>query len=349
MSTRTTGQVCPRFGVTHRLVRLTGAGAWLAALTVIGGFGAAPLSAAELQVAFIGGGATGAWTRNLTAMSECLRQHSDVRATVTPTQGGMDQFVKLNAGRGDFGFSYQNVLVDAWKGNGDFKNKPMRDLRVVGVAERLAVLHWVVSKSSGIKSIADLKGKRFAPGPIGTVSRAIVTNFLETAGVMKDIQVANVSSSEMNAYLRDGKLDGWAWMGSVPISPATEISVSKVGNLLDVQKEMEGSGFLSKNPFFVKVEIPTDAYPNMEKPVTSFGLNGVFIVHKAVPDETVYRVAKALWSNTCVDYLSKAQRSLVSMRDSPLNGLVFPLHPGAEKLWREKGLNISGIPTAEKF
>jgi hypothetical protein len=99
----------------------------------------------------------------------------------------------------------------------------------------------------------------------------------------------------------------------------------------------------------VKVEIPTDAYPNMEKPVTSFGLNGVFIVHKAVPDETVYRVAKALWSNTCVDYLSKAQRSLVSMRDSPLNGLVFPLHPGAEKLWREKGLNISGIPTAEKF
>jgi TRAP transporter TAXI family solute receptor len=349
MSTRTTGQVCPRFGATRRLVRLTGAGAWLAALTVIGGFGAAPLSAAELQVAFIGGGATGAWTRNLTAMSECLRQHSDVRATVTPTQGGMDQFVKLNAGRGDFGFSYQNVLVDAWKGNGDFKNKPMRDLRVVGVAERLAVLHWVVSKSSGIKSIADLKGKRFAPGPIGTVSRAIVTNFLETAGVMKDIQVANVSSSEMNAYLRDGKLDGWAWMGSVPISPATEISVSKVGNLLDVQKEMEGSGFLSKNPFFVKVEIPTDAYPNMEKPVTSFGLNGVFIVHKAVPDETVYRVAKALWSNTCVDYLSKAQRSLVSMRDSPLNGLVFPLHPGAEKLWREKGLNISGIPTAEKF
>jgi TRAP transporter TAXI family solute receptor len=308
-----------------------------------------PLSAEELQVQLIGGGAKGAWTRNLTAMSECLRQHSDIRATVTPTQGGMDQFVKLNAGRGDFGFSYQNVLVDAWKGQGAFKGRPMRDLRVVGVAERLAVLHWVVSKSSGIKSIADLKGKRFAPGPVGTVSRAIVNDFLQAAGVLKDIKVANVSSSEMNSYLRDGKLDGWAWMGSVPISPATEASVSDFGTLLSVQNEMEATGFLAKHPFFVKVSIPTSAYAHMDKPVTSFGLNGVFIANKDVSDDTVYRVAKALWSKACIDYLPKAQRSLSAMKDSPLNGLVFPLHPGAAKLWREKGLNLAAVPTAEKF
>jgi TRAP transporter TAXI family solute receptor len=282
-------------------------------------------------------------------MSECLRQNGDINATVTPTQGGMDSFVKLNGGRGEFGFSYQNVLVDAWKGQGAFKGKPMRDLRVVGVAERQAVLHWVVSKSSGIKSIADLKGKRFAPGPIGTVSRAIVTSFLEATGVMKDIKATNVSSSEMNSYLRDGKLDGWGWMGSVPISAATEASVAEFGTLLDVEKEMEASGFLSKHPFFSKVTISTKAYPNMEKPVTSFGLNGVFIVNKDVPDEKVYRVTKALWSDACIGYLSKAQRSLSAMKESPLKGVVFPLHPGAAKLWQEKGLNVSAIPTAEKF
>jgi TRAP transporter TAXI family solute receptor len=348
MMTRATGRLL-RCASSVQRVHRSGIGASLALAAALGAYSAAPAVAAELQVSFIGGGATGAWTRNLTAMSECLRQNSDIRATVTPTQGGMDQFVKLNAGRGDFGFSYQNVMVDAWKGDGDFKSRPMRDLRVVGVAEQLAVLHWVVSKASGIKTLADLRGKRFAPGPIGTVSRAIVTNFLENAGVMKDIQVANVSSSEMNAYLRDGKLDGWAWMGSVPISPATEISVSKVGSLLDVQKEIDESGFLSKNPFFRKVTIPADAYPNLERPVTSFGLNGVFIAYKGVSDETVYRVAKALWSDKCVEYLPKAQRSLAAMRESPLNGLVFPLHPGAAKLWKEKSLNLSAIPTAETF
>jgi hypothetical protein len=321
----------------------------VAVLTAVGLYSIAPLSAEDLQVQFIGGGARGAWTRNLTAMSECLRQHSDIRATVTPTQGGMDLFVKLNAGRADFGFSYQNVLVDAWKGEGAFKGRPMRDLRIVGVAERLSVMHWMVSNASGIKSIADLKGKRFAPGPVGTVSRAIATKFLEAAGVMKDVHVANVSSSEMNSYLRDGKLDGWAWMGSVPVSTATEVSVSKIGTLLDVQKEMDATGFLKKNPFFVKVPIPTTAYPNMPKPVTSFGMNGVFIAYKDVPDEKVYRVAKALWSKACLDYLPQAQRSLVAMKESPLAGLVFPLHPGAAKLWKEEGLNIAGVPTAEQF
>jgi uncharacterized protein len=322
---------------------------WLAVLTAAGVHQIASVSAAELQVAFTGGGAEGAWTRNLTAMSECLRQHSDIRATVTPTQGGMDNFVKLNAGRGEFGFSYQNVLIDAWRGEGDFKGKPMRALRIVGVAERQAVLHWVVSKSSGIKTLADLKGKRFAPGPVGTVSRAIVTNFLEKAGVLKDINVANISSSEMNAYLRDGKLDGWAWIGSVPISPATEALAAKFGDHLDVGRELDASGFLAANPFFAKATIPTDAYPNMDKPITTFGLNGVLIANKDVSEETVYRVAKVLWDSACVDYLTKAQRSLEVMKDSPLNGVVFPLHPGAAKLWREKGLDVSAVPTPDKF
>lgn len=321
----------------------------LAVLTAAGVYGLTSASAAELQLGFVGGGAEGAWTRNLTSMSECLRQNSDIRATVTPTQGGMELLVKLNAGRGEFGYSYQNMLADAWRGENAFQGKQMRDLRVVGVAERLAVLHWVVSKSSGIKTLADLKGKRFAPGPIGTVARTIASGFLEKAGVLKDINVANISSSEMNAYLRDGKLDGWVWLGSVPISPVTEALVAKFGEHLDVGKEVEASGFLATNPFLVKTTIPVDAYPNMDKPITTFGLNGVLIANKDVPEDTVYRVAKVLWDNTCIDYLTKAQRSLEVMKESPLSGVVFPLHPGAAKLWREKGLDVSAVPTPEKF
>ncbi len=86
----------------------------LAGAAVLGFTALVPSTAtAEMQVSFIGGGAKGAWTRALTAMSECLRQNSDIRATVTPTQGGMDAFGKLQAGKGDFGFTYQSVLFPA--------------------------------------------------------------------------------------------------------------------------------------------------------------------------------------------------------------------------------------------
>ena len=304
-------------------------------------------SAAELQVSFIGGGAKGAWTRALTAMSECLRQNSDIRATVTPSQGGMDAFRKLQADRGDFGFSYQSVLFPAWNEEGRFKGKNMKNLRVVGVAERLAVAHWVVSKNSGIKTLADLKGKKFAPGPVGTVTRGIVTNFLKSAGLMGTFEVANVSSSEMNAYVKDGKLDGWAWIGGVPVPAATEIAVAGDVRFIDIGKEMASTGFLMKNPFYVKATIPAGSYPGIDYATTSFAQNGVFLAQKTVPDETVYRVAKALWSDVCIKYLSTNQKSLAAMTGSPLAGVAFPIHPGAEKLWKERGLDTSKVMKAD--
>lgn len=329
----------------HRLKLGATAGFLVAAMGLTFPSGAA----ADLQVSFIGGGAKGAWTRALTAMSECLRQNSSIKATVTPTQGGMDAFRKLQADRGDFGFTYQSVLFPAWEGKGRFKGKNMKNLRVVGVAERMAVAHWVVSKDSGIRSVADIKGKKFAPGPVGTVTRGIVTSFLEKIGLMGTFDVANVSSSEMNAYVKDGKLDGWAWIGGVPVPAATEIAVSGRVRFIDIGPELESSGFLKSNPFFVKTTIPAGSYPGIDYPVTSFGQNGVLVAQKTVSDDVVYKVAKALWSSTCVDYLASNQKSLVAMKDSPLAGIAFPLHPGAAKLWREKGMDTSKIPTADNL
>jgi len=340
---KTGPRVSPSRGIKLRNGLL--AGAAILGLTVL-----VPLSAAaETQVSFIGGGAKGAWTRALTAMSECLRQNSDIKATVTPTQGGMDAFGKLQADKGDFGFTYQSVLFPAWDGSGRFKGKTYQNLRVVGVAERLAVTHWVVSKSSGIKSLADIKGKKFAPGPIGTVTRGIVTSFLEAAGLGGKFDVANVSSSEMNSYLKDGKLDGWAWIGGVPTPAATEIAVSGRARFIDIGKELDSTGFLKKNPFFVKVTIPAGSYPGIDYPTTSFGQNGVFVAQKTVSDDVVYKVAKALWSDKCVSYLSKNLKSLAAMKDSPLSGIAFPLHPGAAKLWKEKGLDTSKVRTPDQM
>ena len=303
----------------------------------------APASSAQ-EVSFIGGGAKGAWTRALTAMSECLRQKSDLRATVTPTQGGMDAFMKGQTGRGQFTLNYQSVITAAWDGKAPFK-KPMRNLLAVGSAESLAIAHFVVSKSSGIKSLKDLAGKKVAAGPVGSVTRDIAGAFLQKVGVFDKIQPANVSSSEMNAFIKDGKIDGWIWLGGVPTPAATEAAASGGAVFLDIGKELEASGFLRDNPFFRKVVQPAGSYPNINYPWTSFGQNGILIVHKDVPEEVVYNVAKTLWSDACLDYLTGNLKSLSAMKESPVAGLAFPLHPGAAKLWKEKGLDISNVPS----
>lgn len=303
---------------------------------------AAGVASAE-EVSFIGGGAKGAWTRALTAMSECLRQNSDIRATVTPTQGGMDAFMKVQTGRGQFTFNYQSVITAAWHGKAPFK-KELRNMLAVGSAERLAIAHFVVSKRSGIKTLADMSGKTIAAGPVGSVSRDIVGSFLKKVGVFSKIEMANVSSSEMNAFLKDGKIDGWIWLGGVPTPAATEAAASGDAVFLDVGKELESSGFLKESPFFRKVRQPAGSYPNIDYAWTSFGQNGILIAHKDVPEDVVYNVTKTLWSDTCVNYLTKNLKSLSAMKDSPVSSLAFPLHPGAAKLWKEKGLNVSQVP-----
>jgi TRAP transporter TAXI family solute receptor len=306
--------------------------------------GAAASAASAQEVSFIGGGAKGAWTRALTAMSECLRQKSDIRATVTPTQGGMDAFMKGQTGRGHFTINYQSVISAAWDGKAPFK-KALRNMLAVGSAESLAIAHFVVSKSSGIKSLADMAGKKVAAGPVGSVTRDIAGAFLKRVGVFDKIQPANVSSSEMNAFLKDGKIDGWIWLGGVPTPAATEAAASGGAVFLDIGKELEASGFLRENPFFRKVVQPAGSYPNVNYAWTSFGQNGILIVHKDVPESVVYNVAKTLWSDACLDYLTGNLKSLSAMKESPVAGLAFPLHPGAAKLWKEKGLDISNVPS----
>lgn len=323
--------------MTKRWTLLSGA----VMLTAAAGL-AVPAAQAQ-EVSFIGGGAKGAWTRALTAMSECLRQQSEIRATVTPTQGGMDAFMKVQTGRGQFTINYQSVITAAWKGKEPFKES-LQNMLAVGSAERLAIAHFVVSKQSGIKSLSDMAGKKIAPGPVGSVTRDIVGSFLEKVGVLDKIDAANVSSSEMNGFLKDGKIDGWIWLGGVPTPAATEAAATGDVRFLDVGKELEESGYLKESPFYRKIVQPAGSYPNQDYAWTSFGQNGIFIAHKDVPEEVVYNVAKTMWSDACLDYLTNNLKSLSAMKESPVAGLAFPLHPGAARLWQEKGLDLSQVP-----
>ena len=112
---------------------------------------------------------------------------------------------------------------------------------------------------------------------------------------------------------------------------------------------LDSTGFLKSNPFYVKTTIPAGSYPGIDYPTSSFAQNGVFLAQKTVSNTTVYRVAKALWSKTCINYLSSNQKSLAAMTGSPLDGIAFPLHPGAAQLWKERGLDTSKVLTPGKM
>ena len=324
--------------VENRTMRM---GGWLLVLAIFGA-GAVlspPVFAADKQLTFMSGGAKGSWYRYLTAMSECMRKNSDINVTVVPTSGGMEAFRKLQGGKADVGFTFQTVAFPAWQGKGSWKGKKHRELRAVGFGISSSIFHFVVLKSSGIKKLADLSGKKFSPCPIGTTCYASVGSFLKHIGLYKKIRVSNLSHGEQVSYLKDGKIDGYALQGGLPNPSVTEAALSRPVRLISVDQGVDFSGFLKEFPGFEPTTIPKGTYKGVDYDVSTMGLSGLLVANKNTSPDLIYEMTKTIWGKSCVGYLTKNNRGLAGLKSAnPTEGLVIPLHPGAARYWKEKGI-----------
>lgn len=310
----------------------------------------APPAEAQTKVQFQAGNSRGTWYRGLTALSECLRPQGKFAASVVPAQGGLEAHVRLQE-RGDIGFQFQSDLFPAWYGEGAYQGKQMRNLRAIGVAEAANYLQFVVRDDGKIKGLADLGGKKFAPGPLAGTTVEIVMELLKRVGVGDKIDRVNLTHSDMVNYFKDGKIDGWVLTSSLPSPALTEATVGGGARLLDVSKELDATKLLTDYPFFEKATIPAGTYPGIGYPVTTISLSALLVANVAVPEETVYQITKTLYSDACVESAIKSHPGLNRMAkgNNPLAGVIIPLHPGAARYWKERGLDTSATPTVESM
>jgi hypothetical protein len=260
--------------------------------------------------------------------------------TVVPASGGMEQFKNVLKHKVDFGFTMSSMAYKAWKGIDPFKDKT-QTFRSIGMVAPASVLQIVVLKKSGVQSVDDLRGKKFSPGPLGSMCYRLTTSFLKQAGVYKDIKIQNITMSEQITYLADGKIDGYAVMGSTPNPSISEIATMKPISVLNFESTLEKIDFFENNPFAVKHIIRAGTYKGVEYEVVSFGDPVPFVANKDVDENVVYEVSKTLFSEQSVKYLKTVHRSLREMEaPNPTRGLIIPLHPGAKRMWEEKGIPL---------
>jgi TRAP transporter TAXI family solute receptor len=251
----------------------------------------------------------------------------------------MEAFRKLQEGKADVGFTFQTVAFPAWDGKGSWKGKKHRELRAVGFASSSSIFHFVVLKSSGIKKLADLSGKKFSPCPIGTTCYASVGSFLKHIGLYKKLRISNLSHGEQVSYLKDGKIDGYALQGGLPNPSVTEAALTRPVRLLSVDQGVDFSGFLKEFPGFEPTTIPKGTYKGVDYDVSTMGLSGILVANKNTSPDLIYQMTKTIWGKSCVGYLTKNNRGLAALkRANPTDGLVIPVHPGAARYWKEKGI-----------
>ena len=192
---------------------------------------------------------------------------------------------------------------------------------------------------SGVASLADFKGKSFAPGAAGgTTEVESRIHFTETGlKYPGDIKAHFVGFTESIDLMRNKQLDGVWIMAGMPTAAVTEMCSTANGKLVGMDDELIAK-VQAKYPWYSKFTIPAGTYDGQTEPVQTTAVKMLLLTDASMPDDVVYDLAKTFWEN--LDSLGKAHAVMKTvtkeMAVSDLSGI--PLHPGAEKYYREIGL-----------
>jgi uncharacterized protein len=258
-----------------------------------------------------------------------------VKATAQVTKAPVDSLNLLQAGRGELAFAPADVLAGAWRGDEEagFKT-PLKNLRGLSATYDNHV-HIVARAESGIRTVADLKGKRLSVGTPRSTTELVARAMVRAAGLTyKDFaKIEYLPFGQSVELMKDRQIDAMvqsAVVGAVSIRDlATAVKIVVVAIPLDVVAKT-GDGYKPAT-------ITANSYPGQTTDVPTAAIPNFLVTQSEVPDDLAYEMTKALYDH--LDKLSAASSAAKTIRrDNALAGMPVPLHPGAEKYYQEVGV-----------
>lgn len=301
-----------------------------------------PASAQQKFVSIGTGGVTGVYYAAGGAICRLVnkdRGTDGVRCSVESTGGSVFNVNTIKAGELDLGVVQSDVGYNAYNGEGQFKDGgAYTKLRSVFSIhpEPFTVLS---RKEANISTFDDFKGKRFNVGNPGSGTRASMDQLLQAMGLDNSFfsLASELRPDEHGPALCDGKIDGFIYGVGHPSANIQDPTTSCGAKLVPltgpaVEKLVE------TYPYYAKAVIPGGLYPNNPDDVQTYGVLATFVTSEDVPEESVYNVVKAVFDN--FDDFKRLHPALANLKkeDMVKNGLSAPLHKGAEKYFKEKGL-----------
>jgi uncharacterized protein len=297
-------------------------------------------SAQVYQISMPLGGTSGTFYTQGAGLADFINSRSGVLRIIPSTSGGSVENVRLvGAGQAEFGMAFDGHIYSAWNAEGTFERE-YREYRQLGPAQRTSGWNFAVLADSDIRSVEDLAGRDFVPGAPGSGSASDADLFLEHIGLYDDINVNYYSWGELGRMLSDGDIDGFNRTGSAPAGWAQEIDATHPVRILDLEPQIDASGFLDAYPFFSKVEIPAGTYSGQDEAAVTYGQSVQWIVHKDVPDEVVTAFLGLAYSDEGAAHLDRVFPDHAHREEGWLETLFVPMHPAAVAFWEARGVTV---------
>jgi TRAP transporter TAXI family solute receptor len=290
------------------------------------------------QVYKFSGGPSGGTFQYYASAISTIAKKNNIKVLATPSEGSIENIKLCNSGKSSFGIAYSGNVYEGLHGKLNQDKSKYENVRALGFLYG-APGQLIVKKGSKIKSLKDLVGKKVGVGNAGSGAAANAELMFKNLGIWDKIKVEHLGYREAADAFKNNQLDAFWVFAGFPNAAVLEVALQEDIQLLDIWKELEKSGFFGENPYFQKVVIPAKTYSGQNKPVNSFQDATLWIASKDTPDDVVYKLMKNIYSKEGLAAMVEVHKSATEMSISGgIKGIVTPLHPGAIKFWKEKGV-----------
>ncbi|MCB8817166.1 TAXI family TRAP transporter solute-binding subunit [Desulfosporosinus shakirovi] len=265
-----------------------------------------------------------------------------VKASAQATEASAANMNFLQQNEAEVAFTMANVAVYAYEGQDTFKGRANKDLRGMTFLYP-NVTQIVVRKDSGINSLKDLEGKRFAPGATGS---GTVTNSKEVLGAYglnfwetdkSNVKADYVGFTEASELLKNKQVDAANFSGAMPLAAIMDVSNSIDIKLISLEPEIIKE-IVTQYPFYYEVVIPKGTYKGQDEEVHTVALANLLLTRADLSEELIYDLTKGIYENLPDLLNAHSITKNIKKEDSNKGMGPLPLHPGSIKYFKEVGI-----------
>lgn len=283
------------------------------------------------------GGTSGPYYAIGATMAKTFQEKLGSESSVQATGASVENVQLIADGKAELAFAMGDATRQAMEGTGPFKDNKHEDLTALTALYPNHV-QIITTEKSGIKSVADMKGKRIGVGDSGSGVELNAQMILEAHDMTyEDIEEDFLSYSEAIDQMKNGQVDAAFVTSGLPNASVLDLVTS--ADVVVVPIEGDGmKKLLELYPFFSEDKVPGGTY-DQEEDITTASIMNQMLMSPDLSEEAGYEIAKAFWED-----IEKIQGSHNAAKqitlDSVTDGLVPDLHPGAKKYYEEVGADI---------
>jgi TRAP transporter TAXI family solute receptor len=270
-------------------------------------------------------------------------------ATAVASNGSVANINAIADGTLESGLSQSDVAYWAHTGTGVFKQQgAVEELRTIANLYPESI-HLVARADSGIETVADLRAKNVSLDEPGSGTLVDARIILDGYGITEeDLEPEYLKPNQAAELMRDGTMDAFFFVGGYPAGAITELATRLDIKLVPISGP-KAKGILEEYEFFADHTIPGGTYEGIDSDVRTLSVGAQWVTSSEQPEELIYGITKALWDENTRKLLDSGHTKGKSITlETALEGVGVPLHPGAERFYREVGaLSGAGIATEQ--